>query len=388
VTAKSVVVLDYGSGNLRSAQRALQRVGADVEVTADLEKAADADGLVVPGVGAFEACMTGLRGINGQRVIAERVAAGRPVLGVCVGMQILFARGVEFGVESTGCGQWAGAVTRLDAPVIPHMGWNVVTAAPGSALFKGLDAKGCDVSLILLPAVDVVDGKAVRLVQGKAGSETDYGSALDAALAWQRDGAEWVHLVDLDAAFGRGSNREMLAEVVGKLDVKVELSGGIRDDDSLGAALATGCARVNLGTAALENPQWCAKAIAEHGDRVAVGLDVQIVEGDHRLRGRGWETDGGDLWQVLDRLDSEGCSRFVVTDVTKDGTLTGPNLDLLRAVANRTDVPVIASGGVSSLDDLRAIATLTGSGVEGAIVGKALYAGRFTLPEALSAVAG
>ena len=242
-------------------------------------------------------------------------------------------------------------------------------------------------SLILLPAVDVVEGKAVRLVQGKAGSETDYGSALDAALGWQRDGAEWVHLVDLDAAFGRGSNRELLAEVVGKLDVKVELSGGIRDDDSLSAALATGCARVNLGTAACENPQWCARAIAEHGDKVAVGLDVHIIDGDHRLRGRGWETDGGDLWQVLDRLDSEGCSRFVVTDVTKDGTLTGPNLDLLGAVAGRTDIPVIASGGVSSLDDLRAIATLTDSGVEGAIVGKALYAGRFTLPQALAAVA-
>ncbi len=137
--AKSVVVLDYGSGNLRSAQRALQRTGADVEVTADLEKAAAADGLVVPGVGAFEACMAGLRAINGQQAIADRVAAGRPVLGVCVGMQILFARGVEFGVESTGCGQWPGVVTRLDAPVIPHMGWNVVGAAPGSALFKGLD---------------------------------------------------------------------------------------------------------------------------------------------------------------------------------------------------------------------------------------------------------
>jgi 1-(5-phosphoribosyl)-5-[(5-phosphoribosylamino)methylideneamino] imidazole-4-carboxamide isomerase/N-(5'phosphoribosyl)anthranilate isomerase len=248
--------------------------------------------------------------------------------------------------------------------------------------------KGYDVPLILLPAVDVVEGRAVRLVQGKAGSETEYGSALDAALGWQRDGAEWVHLVDLDAAFGRGSNRELLAEVVGKLDVKVELSGGIRDDESLSAALATGCARVNLGTAALENPPWCAAAIAEHGDKVAVGLDVQIIDGDHRLRGRGWETDGGDLWQVLDRLDSEGCSRFVVTDVTKDGTLTGPNLNLLRAVAARPDIPVIASGGVSSIDDLRAIATLTDNGVEGAIVGKALYAGRFTLPQALAAVGG
>jgi 1-(5-phosphoribosyl)-5-[(5-phosphoribosylamino)methylideneamino] imidazole-4-carboxamide isomerase/N-(5'phosphoribosyl)anthranilate isomerase len=242
--------------------------------------------------------------------------------------------------------------------------------------------------LILLPAVDVVDGRAVRLVQGRAGSETEYGSALDAALGWQRDGAEWVHLVDIDAAFGRGSNRELLAEVVGKLDVHVELSGGIRDNDSLKAALATGCARVNLGTAALENPQWCARVIAEHGDKVAVGLDVQIIEGEHRLRGRGWETDGGDLWEVLERLDSQGCSRFVITDVTKDGTLAGPNLDLLRAVAECTDAPVIASGGVSSLDDLRAIATLTGSGVEGAIVGKALYAGRFSLPQALAAVAG
>jgi phosphoribosyl isomerase A len=242
-------------------------------------------------------------------------------------------------------------------------------------------------SLILLPAVDVVEGRAVRLVQGKAGSETEYGSALDAALNWQRDGGEWIHLVDLDAAFGRGSNRELLAEVVGKLDVKVELSGGIRDDDSLTAALATGCARVNLGTAALENPQWCARAISEHGDKVAVGLDIQIVDGAHRLRGRGWETDGGDLWEVLERLDAQGCSRFVVTDVTKDGTLGGPNLDLLASVADRTDAPVIASGGVSSLDDLRAIATLTGRGVEGAIVGKALYAGRFTLPQALAAAA-
>jgi phosphoribosylanthranilate isomerase len=240
--------------------------------------------------------------------------------------------------------------------------------------------------LILLPAVDVVDGRAVRLVQGKAGSETEYGSALEAALTWQRDGAEWIHLVDLDAAFGRGSNAALLAEVVGVLDVKVEMSGGIRDDASLRAALATGCARVNIGTAALENPQWCAQAIAEFGDKVAVGLDVQIVDGEHRLRGRGWESDGGDLWQVLERLDGEGCSRFVVTDVTKDGTLTGPNLELLEGVAECTDAPVIASGGVSSLDDLRAIATLVDSGVEGAIVGTALYAGRFTLPEALAAM--
>ncbi|HLS78837.1 MAG TPA: bifunctional 1-(5-phosphoribosyl)-5-((5-phosphoribosylamino)methylideneamino)imidazole-4-carboxamide isomerase/phosphoribosylanthranilate isomerase PriA [Nocardia sp.] len=241
-------------------------------------------------------------------------------------------------------------------------------------------------SLVLLPAVDVANGEAVRLVQGEAGSETSYGSPREAALAWQEAGAEWVHLVDLDAAFGRGSNRELLAEVVGELDVEVELSGGIRDDASLEAALATGCARVNLGTAALEDPTWCSKVIAEHGERIAVGLDVRIVDGNYRLRGRGWVSDGGDLWEVLERLEGDGCSRYVVTDVTKDGTLTGPNLDLLREVCAATEAPVIASGGVSAIEDLVAIAGLVPEGVEGAIVGKALYAGRFTLPEALAAV--
>lgn len=238
----------------------------------------------------------------------------------------------------------------------------------------------------LLPAVDVADGKAVRLVQGEAGTETSYGDPLEAAQAWQAGGAEWIHLVDLDAAFGRGSNRELLAEVVGRLDVKVELSGGIRDDESLKAALATGCARVNLGTAALEDPEWCARVIAEHGERIAVGLDVRITPEGHRLAARGWTKDGGDLWDVLDRLNEAGCSRYVVTDVSKDGTLRGPNLELLREVCARTDAPVIASGGVSSLDDLRALAALSADGVEGAIVGKALYAGAFTLPEALAAV--
>ncbi len=235
-------------------------------------------------------------------------------------------------------------------------------------------------SLVLLPAVDVADGQAVRLVQGEAGSETSYGDPLEAALAWQQGGADWVHLVDLDAAFGRGSNRELLAGVVAALDVRVELSGGIRDDASLAAALATGCARVNLGTAALESPAWCARAIAEHGDRIAVGLDVRGTT----LSARGWTQDGGDLWDVLARLDAEGCARYVVTDVRRDGTLTGPNLQLLADVCARTDRPVVASGGVSSLDDLRAIAGV--AGVEGAIVGKALYAGQFTLPEALAAV--
>lgn len=237
--------------------------------------------------------------------------------------------------------------------------------------------------LELLPAVDVADGRAVRLVQGEAGSETSYGDPLAAALEWQDGGAEWIHLVDLDAAFGRGSNRELLAHVVGVLDVKVELSGGIRDDASLAAALDAGAARVNIGTAALEDPDWCARVIAEHGDRVAIGLDVRGTT----LAARGWTQEGGDLWEVLDRLERQGCARYVVTDVTKDGTLQGPNLELYRQLCARTDRPVVTSGGVSSLADLAAIAALTPLGVEGAIVGKALYAGAFTLPEALSAVA-
>jgi 1-(5-phosphoribosyl)-5-[(5-phosphoribosylamino)methylideneamino] imidazole-4-carboxamide isomerase/N-(5'phosphoribosyl)anthranilate isomerase len=237
---------------------------------------------------------------------------------------------------------------------------------------------------VLLPAVDVADGRAVRLVQGEAGTETAYGSPLEAALAWQSGGASWVHLVDLDAAFGRGSNRELVAEVVTALDVAVELSGGIRDDDSLAAALATGCSRVNIGTAALEQPDWVRAAIAKHGDRIAVGLDVRGTT----LSARGWTKDGGELFDVLARLDTDGCARYVVTDVRRDGTLTGPNLELLRDVCGATDRPVVASGGVSSLDDLRALASLQDVGVEGAIVGKALYAGAFTLPEALAAVGG
>ncbi|WP_375490309.1 bifunctional 1-(5-phosphoribosyl)-5-((5-phosphoribosylamino)methylideneamino)imidazole-4-carboxamide isomerase/phosphoribosylanthranilate isomerase PriA [uncultured Jatrophihabitans sp.] len=235
-------------------------------------------------------------------------------------------------------------------------------------------------TLTLLPAVDVAGGAAVRLVQGAAGTETAYGPPLDAALAWQRGGAEWIHLVDLDAAFGRGDNRELLADMTGQLDVRVELSGGIRDDASLAAALATGAARVNLGTAALESPDWVRRAIAQYGDKIAVGLDVRGIT----LAARGWTRDGGDLWETLARLDADGCARYVVTDVHKDGTLTGPNLDLLRDVCAATDAAVVASGGVSSLDDLRAIASL--GTVEGAIVGKALYAGEFTLPEALAAV--
>jgi 1-(5-phosphoribosyl)-5-[(5-phosphoribosylamino)methylideneamino] imidazole-4-carboxamide isomerase/N-(5'phosphoribosyl)anthranilate isomerase len=211
-----------------------------------------------------------------------------------------------------------------------------------------------------------------------------YGSPLDAALNWQEAGAEWIHLVDLDAAFGRGSNARLLASLISSLDVRVELSGGIRDDASLTAALATGCARVVIGTAALEKPDWVRGAIAAHGDRIAVGLDVRGTT----LAARGWTSEGGELFDVLERLDAEGCARYVVTDVLKDGTLRGPNLSLLRDVCARTSAPVVASGGVSSLADLRAIAGLVPLGVEGAIVGKALYAGAFTLEDALASVSG
>ena len=240
-----------------------------------------------------------------------------------------------------------------------------------------------DPRLTLLPAVDVAGGQAVRLVRGAAGTETGYGDPMEAALAWQRAGASWIHLVDLDAAFGRGSNADLLADVVRILDVAVEMSGGIRDDESLIRALGTGCARVNIGTAALENPDWVRSVIARYGDRIAVGLDVRGT----RLAARGWTAEGGDLYQTLDRLNAEGCARYVVTDVLKDGTLRGPNLALLRDVCARTSAPVVASGGVSSLADLRAIASLVPLGVEGAIVGTALYEGAFTLSEALGVLA-
>jgi len=233
--------------------------------------------------------------------------------------------------------------------------------------------------LELLPAVDVAGGQAVQLVQGVAGTGGQFGDPFAAASAWQDAGAEWLHLVDLDAAFGRGSNAELLAGIIGRLDLKVELSGGIRDEASLTAALATGCRRVNLGTAALEDPEWTARAIATHGDRIAVGLDVR----GSTLAARGWTREGGDLWETLQRLDGEGCARYVVTDVAKDGMLQGPNITLLREVCARTDRPVVASGGVSTLDDIRALRQLVPMGVEGAIIGSALYKGAFELGDAL-----
>lgn len=238
--------------------------------------------------------------------------------------------------------------------------------------------------LELLPAVDVADGKAVRLTQGEAGTEVNYGTPHDAAQDWINQGAEWIHLVDLDAAFGRGSNADILKRVIKSAHgVKIELSGGIRDDASLEAALALGPKRVNLGTAALENPEWTASVIAKFGEQIAVGLDVR----GETLAARGWTEDGGNLWDVLERLEQAGCSRYVVTDVTKDGTLKGPNIELLKKVMERTERPVVASGGVSSLDDIAVLRELVPLGLEGAIVGKALYAGAFTLPEALD-VAG
>ncbi len=233
--------------------------------------------------------------------------------------------------------------------------------------------------LILLPAVDVAEGQAVRLVQGELGTETKFGSPLDAALTWQEQGAEWIHLVDLDAAFGTGNNFELMQEVIGKLDVNVELSGGIRDDNSLERALSTGAQRINLGTAALENPDWTAKVIKNYGEKIAIGLDVR----GRNLAARGWTKEGGELISTLERLDKDNAARYVVTDVTKDGTLLGPNIELLQEILNHTKKPIIASGGISSLEDIKTLSDLTEIGVEGAIVGKALYAQKFSLIEAL-----
>ena len=234
-------------------------------------------------------------------------------------------------------------------------------------------------NLELLPAIDIRGGRAVRLVQGELRNESQFGDPIEVARDFQRAGAEWIHLVDLDAAFGIGSNYDLILNVIKSIDLKIELSGGIRDDHSLRRALATGCQRVNLGTAALEDPSWTAEVIAEFGDRIAVGLDVR----GHTLAARGWTKEGGELFETIERLDRDGCARYVVTDVAKDGTLKGPNLELLRDVCAATSAPVIASGGVSNLEDLRELRTLTEIGVEGAIVGKALYAGNFTIEDAL-----
>lgn len=239
----------------------------------------------------------------------------------------------------------------------------------------------------LLPAVDVVDGQAVRLDRGEAGTEKAYGTPLEAALNWQEQGAAWLHFVDLDAAFGRGSNHELMAEITGRLDINVELTGGIRDDESLERALATGATRVNIGTAALQKPEWIARVLGEYGEKVAVDIAVREEDGEYRTKGNGWVSDGGDLWEVLERLDAAGCTRFIVTDVSTDGMLSGPNIELLRDVSAATDALITASGGVSSVDDLVEIARYRDEGIDSAIIGKALYENRVKLPEALAAVA-
>lgn len=267
--------------------------------------------------------------------------------------------------------------------IIPKSGSAPLPPVGGSRR-RGSDSVLIVDALQLLPAVDVQNGRAVQLVQGVAGTQKEFGDPLAAAMRWQDQGAEWIHLVDLDAAFGRGSNADLLREIIGKLDVEVELSGGIRDDASLERALATGCRRINIGTAALEQPYWCEQIIADHGDRIAIGLDVR---GDN-LAARGWTTEGGPWQETLDFLSDAGCSRFVVTDVNSDGMLTGPNVELLEAVCALTDAAVIASGGIATLQNLRDLRTLVPIGVEGAIIGTALYTGAFTLAEALEVAGG
>jgi phosphoribosyl isomerase A len=377
---------------LRHPQRA-EQVGLDLVAGLSLAELLDHAELSVPGVvhDDVEAAEPIVRLLN---CVEHRTAVSDVEPQRQQGVAEALGQIVEAGGVPRGGGDPVAALERRDRPLPtetarrtrdePRLGSHAATLgrACGPQPCPSV-ARVAGTGFVLLPAVDVADGTAVRLVQGEAGSETSYGSPLDAAVQWQADGAEWLHLVDLDAAFGRGNNAALIAEVVERLDIDVELSGGIRDDASLTAALATGCRRVNIGTAALESPDWVRTAISSYGDRVAIGLDVRGTT----LSARGWTQDGGELFETIARLDADGCARYVVTDVRRDGTLTGPNLDLLRDVCAATDRPVVASGGVSSLEDLRALAGLSGLGVEGSIVGKALYARAFTLPEALAAVA-
>jgi phosphoribosylformimino-5-aminoimidazole carboxamide ribotide isomerase/phosphoribosylanthranilate isomerase len=239
-------------------------------------------------------------------------------------------------------------------------------------------------TLEILPAIDVKEGSAIRLVQGELDKQSKYGDPIEIATQFVASGASWIHLVDLDAAFGLGNNFEVLASVIKSVDIKIELSGGIRDDESLNRALSTGCTRINLGTAALEQPEWTESVIKKHGDKIAVGLDVR----GRQLSARGWTKSGGDLFEAITRLDKAGCARYVLTDITRDGTLTGPNLELLKEVTSFTKTPIVASGGISSLSDVKALTQLTNDGVEGVIIGKALYAGAFTLAQVLATAKG
>ncbi len=239
-------------------------------------------------------------------------------------------------------------------------------------------------TLEILPAIDVKEGVAIRLVQGELDKQSKYGDPIEIATQFVASGASWIHLVDLDAAFGLGNNFEVLASVIKSVDIKIELSGGIRDDESLERALSTGCTRINLGTAALEQPEWTESVIKKHGDKIAVGLDVR----GRQLSARGWTKSGGDLFEAITRLDKVGCARYVLTDITRDGTLTGPNLELLKEVTSFTKTPIVASGGISSLSDVKTLTQLTNDGVEGVIIGKALYAGAFTLAQVLATAKG
>lgn len=234
--------------------------------------------------------------------------------------------------------------------------------------------------LELLPAVDVSAGRAVRLSQADLDTETQYGLPIEAARTWITAGAKWLHLVDLDAAFSRGDNRTVIAETVAACQsMRIELSGGIRDAESLAAALALGVERAVLSTAAMEDPAFVVWAIKKYGSSVAVGLDVR----SGRLAARGQVAEGGDFAEAIDMLEAAGCCRYVITDVTRDGTLQGPNIELLRSVLAKTDKPVVTSGGISSLADIRELRSLVPDGLEGAILGRALYAKNFRLEQAL-----
>lgn len=234
--------------------------------------------------------------------------------------------------------------------------------------------------LILFPSIDIAGGQSVRLSRGDRESQESYGSPLEIAETWIQSGAEWIHLVDLDAAYGTGHNRELLSEVVKKCQaINVQVSGGIRDEQSFSAAIATGASRINLATSALLDLDFVEAVISEYKERVAVALDVK----DSRLVARGTQEDVGELLTVLNQLEQLGCERYIVTDITRDGALLGPNYELLRSVMAETEKPVIASGGISGLIDIQKLSTLRSMGLEGAILGKALYVGRFSLEQAL-----
>ena len=239
-------------------------------------------------------------------------------------------------------------------------------------------------ALEIFPAIDVKDGVAIRLTKGELNNQSKYGDPLEVANEFVKSGVNWIHLVDLDAAFGIGDNSEILALIIKNINIKIQLSGGIKDEQSLNKALATGCSRINIATSALEQLDWVESVIHKHGDKVCVSLDVN----GKVLSPRGSNKSGEDLFQVITRLDKAGCARYVLTDVNRDGALNGPSLELLKEVTSFTKTPIVASGGVSSLSDVKSLMQLTNQGVEAVIIGKALYTGAFTLTQALATVKG